>query len=283
MVRHPGVAGHQIVMVEDTREGRLVYDFGMDSGEDTEYYLARGFRVVAVEADPAMCAEAEERFHAEIAEGSLVVVNKAIGRERGTFKFHVCDTMTAWSTASDALRDHWTAQGATFRTIEVEFVDASDLIAAFGEPYYVKIDIEGHDQICLDQLHDAGVRPTWVSLELDLKRFHLALATLEKMGYDRFTLVDQSKVPDQRIAPTSTEGRYADYSFCMGHTGLFGSDLDQPSFDLNEISRKLRRMRWQGKAAKLVTVLGRIIPGMPDAATLFPSLDTWYDLHASRS
>lgn len=270
-------------MAEHLREDRLVYDFGMDSAEDTEYYLERGFRVVAVEADPAMCAEAEERFPAQIADGSLVVVNKAIGRERGTFKFHVCDTMSAWSTASDELRDHWTAQGATFRTIDVDFVDASDVIAEFGEPYYVKIDIEGHDQICLDQLHGAGVRPTWVSLELDIKRSHHAIATLQKMGYDRFTIVDQSKVPEQRIAPTSTEGRYVDYRFSIGHTGTFGSDLDQPSFGVDQIGRRLRVTRWQGKVAKLITIVGRIVPGLPDAARLLPSNQTWYDLHAHRS
>lgn len=283
MDRQPSVVGHQSVMVEDNPKGRLVYDFGMDSREDTEYYLERGFRVVVVEADPAMCAEAEERFCAEIADGSLVVVNKAIGRERGSFTFHVCDTMSAWSTASDTLRDHWMAHGASFHTIEVEFVNAGDLIAAFGEPYYVKIDIEGHDQICLDQLHAAGVCPTWVSLELDLKRSNEALATLQKMGFDRFTLVNQAKVPEQRIPPTSTEGRYVDYRFCIGHTGLFGSDLDQPSLALHQIRQKLRVIRWQGKAAKLVTMLGRIIPGVPDPATLFPANQTWYDLHASRS
>jgi len=270
-------------MAENVREDRLVYDFGMDSAEDTEYYLQRGFRVVAVEADPAMCAEAEERFPAQIADGSLIVVNKAIGHESGKFKFHVCDTMSAWSTASDELRDQWTAQGATFRTIEVDFVDASALIAAFGEPYYIKIDIEGHDQICLDQLHAAAVRPRWISLELDVKRSHLALATLQKMGYDRFTLVDQSQVPQQRIAPTSTEGRYIDYRFCMGHSGPFGSDLDQPSLGLVQIGQRLRTMRWQGKLAKLIAILGRIVPGVPDAASLFPSTQTWYDLHASKS
>jgi FkbM family methyltransferase len=270
-------------MAENVREDRLVYDFGMNIAEDTEYYLERGFRVVAVEADPVMCAKAEERFRAQVANGSLVVVNKAIGRERGKFRFHICDTLSAWSTASDEMRDLWTAQGATFHTIDVDFVDASELIAEFGEPYYVKIDIEGHDQICLDQMYDAAVRPTWVSLELDVKRSRRALATLQKMGYDRFTLVDQSKVPGQRIPPTSTEGRYVDYSFRTGQTGKFGSDLDQPSFGLDQISLKLRKMRWQGKAAKLITLLGRIVPGVPDAARLFPSTQTWYDLHARMS
>jgi 16S rRNA A1518/A1519 N6-dimethyltransferase RsmA/KsgA/DIM1 with predicted DNA glycosylase/AP lyase activity len=30
----------------------LIYDVGMHHGEDTEFYLRKGFRVVAFEADP---------------------------------------------------------------------------------------------------------------------------------------------------------------------------------------------------------------------------------------
>lgn len=269
-------------MTENARKERLIYDFGMNVAEDTEYYLKRGFHVIAVEANPAMCAIARERFNAQIKDGSLVIVNKAIGRERGKFNFHVCETRSGLSTASDELRDYWTAQGAIFRTIEVDFIDAGELLLEHGQPYYVKIDIEGHDQICIDQIHDAAVVPTWISLELDLKRARYSLATLKKMGYDRFTLVDQSKVPEHRIASTSTEGHYVDYRFRRGQTGKFGSDLDQPWLNLDQMSARLRTMRWQGRAAKITGMLGRFVPIVPDAKKMFPSTQTWYDLHACR-
>jgi hypothetical protein len=35
-------------------DGNLIYDFGMHDGADTDYYLRKGFRVVAVEADPLL-------------------------------------------------------------------------------------------------------------------------------------------------------------------------------------------------------------------------------------
>ena len=35
---------------------KLVYDVGVHRGDDTAYYLHKGFRVVGVEANPAMAA-----------------------------------------------------------------------------------------------------------------------------------------------------------------------------------------------------------------------------------
>jgi hypothetical protein len=32
----------------------LIYDVGMNDGNDTAYYLSRGFRVVAIEANPVL-------------------------------------------------------------------------------------------------------------------------------------------------------------------------------------------------------------------------------------
>ncbi len=41
---------------------RLVFDAGMNNGDDTAYYLFRGFDVVAIEANPALCARARRRL-----------------------------------------------------------------------------------------------------------------------------------------------------------------------------------------------------------------------------
>lgn len=36
----------------------LIFDLGMHHGHDSEYYLKKGFQVVAVEANPLLCARA---------------------------------------------------------------------------------------------------------------------------------------------------------------------------------------------------------------------------------
>jgi hypothetical protein len=41
----------------------LIFDIGMNVCEDTDFYLEKGFRVVAVEANPAACRNAAEKYH----------------------------------------------------------------------------------------------------------------------------------------------------------------------------------------------------------------------------
>jgi hypothetical protein len=42
-------------------EGALIYDVGAHKGEDTEFYLIRGFSVIAIEAVPELCERTQIR------------------------------------------------------------------------------------------------------------------------------------------------------------------------------------------------------------------------------
>ena len=76
-------------MTARTRElPRVIYDFGANNGDDLPYYLKKAERVVAVEANPALCREMEERFSAEIAEGRLRVENCVVVGEGATAEVH---------------------------------------------------------------------------------------------------------------------------------------------------------------------------------------------------
>lgn len=48
---------------------RIVFDVGMNNGDDSAYYLSKGYRVIAVEANPALVEKARIRFAREIATG----------------------------------------------------------------------------------------------------------------------------------------------------------------------------------------------------------------------
>ena len=54
---------------------RIIYDFGMNNGDDVPYYLQKGTKVVGVEANPAMCDLVRERFQDEIRSGKLQIEN----------------------------------------------------------------------------------------------------------------------------------------------------------------------------------------------------------------
>jgi 16S rRNA A1518/A1519 N6-dimethyltransferase RsmA/KsgA/DIM1 with predicted DNA glycosylase/AP lyase activity len=56
----------------------LIYDIGMHKGEDSEFYLRKGFRVVAVEADPDLVRHCRNRLRRFIDQGQLIIVEGAI-------------------------------------------------------------------------------------------------------------------------------------------------------------------------------------------------------------
>ena len=58
-------------MEDRDMDPKLVYDVGVHNGNDTAYYLHKGFRVVGVEANPVAAEQIRKRFPSEIACGAL--------------------------------------------------------------------------------------------------------------------------------------------------------------------------------------------------------------------
>jgi hypothetical protein len=55
--------------------GAVIYDFGLNIGDNIEYYLKKGFKVVGVDANLKLCGLCGKRFAKEVAEGRLVILN----------------------------------------------------------------------------------------------------------------------------------------------------------------------------------------------------------------
>ena len=76
----------------------LIYDVGMNNGDDTAYYLHLGFRVIAIEADPQLVQAAKIRFAVPLQAGRLTLLNVGIARERGTLPFWICEGKSEWNS-----------------------------------------------------------------------------------------------------------------------------------------------------------------------------------------
>src|SRR5215470_1460097 len=66
----------------------LIFDLGVNKGEDTARYLALGASVIGVAANPDLCAGLKEHFRAEIAEGRLTLLNVGIWSDAGELPFY---------------------------------------------------------------------------------------------------------------------------------------------------------------------------------------------------
>ena len=204
---------------------RIIYDLGANNGDDIPYYLLKADKVVAVEANPALAAGIRERFAAELASGRLAVENCVlVERGRGTsVPFHLHrrrHILSRFAPPAPQERDD-------FETVELPALDTSTLLARHGAPWYVKIDVEGYDQVILRELFECGVRPPFVSAEShDIEVFALLVA----MGqYRAFNLVDGETVPTRyRNHPIAPRTGSVDYSFPPHSAGPFGIDIDRP-------------------------------------------------------
>lgn len=164
----------------------LIYDVGMNDGMDTAHYLAEGFRVVAVEADPALCQEARIRFAEALSSGRLTIESVGIAEESGTATFYVNDTHSEFSAFDPEVAGR---NGMKYHPVQVKTSSFRELLSKHGVPYYLKIDIEGADRHCITALSREGL-PAYVSIEAHKLEYLLILWNL---GYRHFKVVDQTR------------------------------------------------------------------------------------------
>ena len=146
----------------------LIFDVGCNDGQDSDFYLKKGFRVVAVEANPALCERLKERFAEEIAEGRFVLVEEAIAEHEGEVEFYLNEKEDIRSTIMPGHAERASALGRPPTKMVVPSITFPSLIERFGVPYFMKVDIEGADWLCLEGLTPFDELPLFLSTEYPL-------------------------------------------------------------------------------------------------------------------
>jgi len=225
-------------MLEVSKHHDLIYDVGMYRGEDSEFYLRKGFRVIGFEADPDLAELCRRRLARFVQGGKLTVVEGAIvdsaclGADQKSIRFFKGDDVSAWGTIHQAWAERNEQLGESIVAVAVPVTDFREALATYGIPRYMKIDIEGSDLLCLAALSHFKHRPDYISIESNKTAFSKLRNEIEMMselGYTRFKAVEQSRIPTKQSPPyPAREGAYADQTFVLGSSGLFGAELGGP-------------------------------------------------------
>jgi FkbM family methyltransferase len=166
---------------------KTIFDIGLHTGQDTAFYLALGFKVVALEANPELIAQARARYGREVEEGQLVLVEGCIAEPDETkaeTEFWVNEDDSALSSFDSSIAGR---MGHRLRRHLVMSVTMAELLKEHGTPHYAKIDIEGADQFCCNDL-DPQDLPQYLSTELsDFSCF----SRLHQLGYVQFKVIEQ--------------------------------------------------------------------------------------------
>lgn len=232
-------------------DDQLIFDIGFHKGEDTSYYLHKGYRVVAVDAAPQLVACGKACFHDAATAGRLVLLNKVIAATAQPETAFYLSQNSEWSSVHQKIAER---RGMPSTKLALPAVTLSHLMKEYGVPLYCKIDIEGNDAEALDGLRGVEELPRYISVETEClddssdaaaSRF-TTLEKLHRLGYNRFKLVDQTTLSvldaspfygNASIDPWKDNKAYAKNvlnishsdakfsEFFPGSCGPFGNDL----------------------------------------------------------
>ncbi len=219
----------------------LAYDVGLNNGCDTAYYLAKGWRVVAIDADSGSCNRAKDRFSAELEAGKLTILNVGVGRERATASFFVNEAESAFSTFLPERFANMAWVKQMWRETIVEIWCLSDLIAIYGCPDYIKIDVEFYDTQVLTDLANARIKPRFLSVEVHQEE---VLNALLRFDYDMYRIVRCETIPEEfgNVEVHHADGSCFYRAFTDYSSGPFGDDLAGPWIDRTKLSDALQEV-----------------------------------------
>jgi FkbM family methyltransferase len=158
------------------RPGCLIFDVGANHGTKTDIFLKLGARVVAVEPDQTNQGILKEKFlRYRLARKPVVIVGKALSDKEAVETMWIDEPGSAKNTLSrkwvETLKhdDERFGQHHDFgEQTSVETTTLDQLISQHGLPFFIKIDVEGHEPNVLRGLHSAV---PYVSFEVNLPEF----------------------------------------------------------------------------------------------------------------
>jgi FkbM family methyltransferase len=249
----------------------LIIDVGMHQGQDSQFYLAKGFRVIGIDADIHSINTAKERFTAYINTNQFIPLHYAISDvDDESVPFNLSHESIWNSLNVDIANRHARLKD----TVSVQSRTLASIFQEYGVPYYCKIDIEGYDNRCLQTLRPLRELPTYMSVEsecigdaesLSHQDAQRTLDTLHYLGYHRFKLVDQAtlavlqdndkfyKDPNHLLQKVINKVKHIrrkqhfyktfDYQFTPGSSGPFGEGLAGTWSDYSTAKKILKRHR----------------------------------------
>ena len=260
----------------------LIYDAGFHYGEDTQFYWHKGFKVVAIEAHPALYQAGREQFARYIESARLILLNVAVAETSGLISFFESDNDVWGSIRRDAARRD-ERLGSGWREITVEGRRFDEILNQHGILYYLKVDIEGADMLCLNALAEFSERPKYVSIEAEvdvLSGIRDEIAVLSELGYARFKIVREGRVPLQSCPFPPRDGQYVEHKFPYGSSGMFGEEARGEWLSGDRAVESYR------KIVRIQRLFGdrewvRRLPLGNKVTNLIQPDVSWYDTHAS--
>jgi FkbM family methyltransferase len=166
-------------LLPELRSGDLIFDIGANDGLETDLFLRLGARVIAIDPDETNQSILRQRFvKFRLGRRPIVIVGKAVSDKKTTESMWIDGPGSAVNTLSPkwaaALKEnkarhtcgHCGLDFAQQRTVETTTIE--ELIALYGRPLFIKIDVEGYE---LNTLRGLRQPISCISFEVNLPEF----------------------------------------------------------------------------------------------------------------
>jgi len=158
------------------KKGGVIFDIGANDGCKTDVFLRLGAKVIAIEPDDTNLEVLKGKFlKNRIFQRPVTIEGKAVSDHVGVLPMFIDAPGSALNTLSpkwaDQLRNDNVRFGQCFdfsTKKNVQTTTLENLIAEHGVPFYVKIDVEGHE---LSVLRGLKRRVPYLSFEVNLPEF----------------------------------------------------------------------------------------------------------------
>jgi FkbM family methyltransferase len=155
------------------RENKLAFDIGANKGNKIAALLKLGFTVIALEPEKNSLNTLKWRFAKN---NRVTIIEKGVSDRTGSTKIFITEPRSGLNTMSSKWIDilnnpatnRWGKKVVYQDSYEVELTTLDDLIAKYGIPYFIKIDVEGFEYKVLKGLSH---KPAFLSFETNLPEF----------------------------------------------------------------------------------------------------------------
>lgn len=204
---------------------KIIYDLGANNGNNIEYYLLKSDLIIAVEANPRLCDFIRKKFKQEIDNKKLIVENCILTSDPSEapkeFYIHKENHLLSQFPKPDNKNIN------DFYIERVSSKKVENIIKEYGDPFYVKIDLEKYDHEILFELLNNKIIPNYISVEANTVDVFCTLVSLG--NYKSFKLVNGEDVHiTYQNIQIETLNALKNFKFLKNSAGPFGNDINGP-------------------------------------------------------
>lgn len=163
--------------------GDLFFDIGAHLGDKSKQFLDKNLKAIMVEPLPQCVDQLKLKFKEKT---NIEILQKAVGKTTGNMTLEINTKMPTTSTMAKHWKSGRFSNEKWDQKITVEMTTLDHLIKIYGEPNYIKIDVEGFE---LDVLLGLSKKVGIISFEFTsefLDQSINCLNHLEKIGYKKY-------------------------------------------------------------------------------------------------